>query len=286
MLEWNKKAFQFSMGDSSEEYIRKVAMVFAVVGFFVHIVVWALFETGNITITGEASELVKSPLSTLYTPFSILLVYEVYQLIRTIPDSFSSSVGKQYEIATLLVVRDILKRLSEVENSEGWNISSNLGFLLVECAAFLVLLYTSLTYFRISSSSEKSEQMADNVAIFVEAKRGIANAMLLIFLATAAYSFYTWVDSVQDGGGSVSRVIFFLDFFTFLILADILILLISYWFYTDFGNLARNTGFVLSTVIIRVAISSEGISSMILFTLSGLLGIAILRMFTPNNSKL
>lgn len=286
MLEWNKKAFQLSMGDSSEEYIRKVAMVFAVIGFFVHIVVWALFETGNITITGEASELVKSPLSTLYTPFSILLVYEVYQLIRTIPDSFSSSVGKQYEIATLLVVRDILKRLSEVENSEGWKISSDLGFLLVECAAFLVLLYTSLTYFRISSSSEKSEQMADNVAIFVEAKRGIANAMLLIFLVTAAYSFYTWVDSVQDGGGSVSRVIFFLDFFTFLILADILILLISYWFYTDFGNLARNTGFVLSTVIIRVAISSEGISSMILFTLSGLLGIAILRMFTPNNSKL
>lgn len=286
MLEWNKKTFQLTMGDFSEEYIRKVAMVFAVVGFFVHIVVWALFETGNITITGEASELVKSPLSTLYTPFSILLVYEVYQLIRTIPESFSSSVGKQYEIATLLVVRDILKRLSEVENSEGWNISSNLGFLLVECAAFLVLLYTSLTYFRISSSSEKSEQMADNVAIFVEAKRGIANAMLLIFLATAAYSFYTWVDSVQDGGGSVSRAIFFLDFFTFLILADILILLISYWFYTDFGNLARNTGFVLSTVIIRVAISSEGISSMILFTLSGLLGIAILRMFTPNNSKL
>lgn len=286
MLEWNKKAFQLTMGDFSEEYIRKVAMVFAVVGFFVHIVVWALFETGNITITGEASELVKSPLSTLYTPFSILLVYEVYQLIRTIPDSFSSSVGKQYEIATLLVVRDILKRLSEVENSEGWKISSDLGFLLIECAAFLVLLYTSLTYFRISSSSEKSEQMADNVAIFVEAKRGIANAMLLIFLAMAAYSFYTWVDSVQDGGGSVSRVIFFLDFFTFLILADILILLISYWFYTDFGNLARNTGFVLSTVIIRVAISSEGISSMILFTLSGLLGIAILRMFTPNNSKL
>ena len=286
MFQWNKKAFQLSMGDFSEEYIRKVAMVFAVVGFFVHIVVWALFETGNITITGEASELVKSPLSTLYTPFSILLVYEVYQLIRTIPDSFSSSVGKQYEIATLLVVRDILKRLSEVENSEGWKISSDLGFLLVECAAFIVLLYTSLTYFRISSSSEKSEQMSDNVAIFVEAKRGIANAMLLIFLVTAAYSFYTWVDSIQDGGGSVSRVIFFLDFFTFLILADILILLISYWFYTDFGNLARNTGFVLSTVIIRVAISSEGISSMILFTLSGLLGIAILRMFTPNNSKL
>ena len=133
-----------------------------------------------------------------------------------------------------------------------------------------------------SNSSEKSETMADDIAIFVEAKRGIANAMLIIFLIMATYSLYSWVGSVQEGGGSVSRIIFFLDFFTLLILTDILILLISYWFYTDFGNLARNTGFVLSTVIIRVAISSEGVSSMILFTLSGLLGIAILRMFILN----
>ena len=93
------------------------------------------------------------------------------------------------------------------------------------------------------------------------------------------------MDFIGSGrGGSVSRVIFFLDFFTFLILADILILLVSYWFYTDFGNLARNTGFVLSTVIIRVAISSEGVSAMVLFTLSGLLGIAILRMFAQDSA--
>ena len=284
MLKWNKVVFELCMGDEAEERIRKAAIVFAVVGFFVHIGFWALDSTGRISITGEAAELVSSPLSSLYTPFSILLVYEVYQLIRTIPDSFSSSVGKQYEIATLLVVRDILKRLSEVESSEGWEISSDLGFLLVECAAFLALFYTSLTYFRISDKSTKSGDMSGDIAFFVEAKRLVANFMLIVFLLTAAYSFFTWIASVQDGGGSVSRVIFFLDFFTFLILADILILLVSYWFYTDFGNLARNTGFVLSTVIIRVAISSEGVSAMVLFTLSGLLGIAILRMFAQDSA--
>ena len=284
MLKWNKVVFELCMGDEAEERIRKAAIVFAVVGFFVHIGFWALDSTGRISITGEAAELVSSPLSSLYTPFSILLVYEVYQLIRTIPDSFSSSVGKQYEIATLLVVRDILKRLSEVESSEGWEISSDLGFLLVECAAFLALFYTSLTYFRISDKSTKSTDMSGDIAVFVEAKRLVANFMLVVFLLTAAYSFFTWISSVQDGGGSVSRVIFFLDFFTFLILADILILLVSYWFYTDFGNLARNTGFVLSTVIIRVAISSEGVSAMVLFTLSGLLGIAILRMFAQDSA--
>ena len=285
MLKWNKVVFDMCMGEEAEDRIRKVAIVSAVVGFFLHIGLWALDSTGRISITGEASELVSSPLSSLYTPFSILLVYEVYQLIRTIPDSFSSSVGKQYEIATLLVVRDILKRLSEVEGTEGWEISSDLGFLLVECAAFLALFYTSLTYFRMSDNSTKSGDMSGDIAVFVESKRLVANFMLIVFLLTAAYSFFTWIVSVQDGGGSVSRVIFFLDFFTFLILADILILLVSYWFYTDFGNLARNTGFVLSTVIIRVAISSEGVSAMVLFTLSGLLGLAILRMFSGDSAS-
>ena len=285
MLKWNEVVFDMCMGEEAEDRIRKVAIVSAVVGFFLHIGLWALDSTGRISITGEASELVSSPLSSLYTPFSILLVYEVYQLIRTIPDSFSSSVGKQYEIATLLVVRDILKRLSEVEGTEGWEISSDLGFLLVECAAFLALFYTSLTYFRISDNSTKSGDMSGDIAVFVESKRLVANFMLIVFLLTAAYSFFTWIASVQDGGGSVSRVIFFLDFFTFLILADILILLVSYWFYTDFGNLARNTGFVLSTVIIRVAISSEGVSAMVLFTLSGLLGLAILRMFSGDSAS-
>ena len=273
------------MGESSEEAVRKASILLAILGFFAHVGIWALYSSDRISVTGEASELLSSPLSALYTPFSILLVYEVYQLIRTIPDSFSSSVGKQYEIATLLVVRDILKRLSEVESSDGWEVSSDVGFLLIECTAFLALFYTSLTYYRISVNTVKEEEMRSDVVLFIEAKRGIANTMLLVFLVVAAFSFSTWVGSVQEGGGSVSRAIFFLDFFTFLILADILILLISYWFYTDFRNLARNTGFVLSTVIIRVAISSEGVSSMILFTLSGLLGVAILRMFTPNKPE-
>ena len=101
--------------------------------------------------------------------------------------------------------------------------------------------------------------------------------MLPVFLLIASMSLLGWISSVQQGEGGVNREIFFLDFFTFLILADILILLISYWFYTDFGNLARNTGFILSTVIIRVAISSTGLSSMVLFALSGVIGLAIIR---------
>ena len=274
-----ERGFHAAMGDESDDIVRRGAIAFAIIGFLTHLALWALHSSGRIEILGDSVELVQSPLSALYTPFSILLVYEVYQLIRTIPDSFSSSVGKQYEIATLLVVRDILKRLSEVSNSQGWEINDDVGFLLVECAAFIAL-FISLTYHKISTKSDDDEILSDDVTTFITTKMAVANVMLIVFIAIGGFSLISWIGAVQDGGGSVDRAIFFLDFFTFLILADILILLISYWFYTDFGNLARNTGFVLSTVIIRVAISSEGVSSMILFTLSGVLGIAILRMFS------
>ena len=274
--------FERSMGDEVDDSVRKFAIVAAVVGFFAHLSLWALDNSGRIVVAGDSAELVQSPLSALYTPFSILLTYEVYQLIRTIPESFSSSVGKQYEIATLLVVRDILKRLPEVDGSDGWSVGDDVSFLLVECAAFLALFYTALTYYNMRKHEDVNHQVSDDVSVFIVTKKAIAIFMLVIFVIIALTSVTGWIAAVQEGGGSVDRTIFFLDFFTFLILADILILLISYWFYTDFRNLARNTGFVLSTVIIRVAISAAGVSSMILFTLSGILGIAILRMFVTN----
>ena len=272
-----RTAHEFFLGEKADVIVRRIAIISAIVGFSLHLLFWALIQTEKLKISGESSEMFHSPLSSLYTPFSILLAYEVFQLIRTIPESFSSSVGKQYEIATLLVVRDILKRLSNIESQEGWIIDDDILFLVVECIAFLVLFYTSLVYHRISKDNKNQNFESEKLSSFIFSKEVIASLMLIVFIVITFTSMTGWIESVMDGQGSVNREIFFLDFFTFLILADILILLISYWFYTDFGNLARNTGFVLSTVIIRVAISSPGVSAMLLFGLSGIIGVAIIR---------
>ena len=119
-------SFELFLGDDTDQKIRKIAIISAIFGFFLHLLLWALYQIDEFNPSGEYIEMLSSPLSSLYTPFSILLAYEVYQLIRTIPESFSSSVGKQYEIATLLVVRDILKRLSNVEFQDGWVIDLSL----------------------------------------------------------------------------------------------------------------------------------------------------------------
>lgn len=265
------------LGDDADDKVRAAVLVLSVLAFMAHLLIYALHQMELVTIEGEAKTLVNSPLSSLYTPFSILLTYETYQLIRTLPSSFSNSVGKQYEVVTLLVVRDVFKRLADFSVDDEWAIDGELGLILLECMAFLILFFTALSYRRSSDVSEISRVDDDELDSFVHSKRIISLMLFVAFIVMAAFSFGTWSLAVIDGKGGVDREIFFSDFFTILILADILILLLSYRFTVDFANLARNTGFILSTVILRVAISAPGVSAVILFTLSGILGLAILR---------
>ena len=265
------------LGKEADDKVRAGVLVFSVLAFMTHLLIYFLYQIEVITINGEAKTLVNSPLSSLYTPFSILLTYETYQLIRTLPSSFSNSVGKQYEVVTLLVVRDVFKRLADFSTDDEWVIDGELGLILLECMAFLILFFTALSYRRSSDVSEISRVDDSELDSFVHSKRIISLMLFVAFLVMAAYSFGTWTISVLDGKGGVDREIFFSDFFTILILADILILLLSYRFTVDFANLARNTGFILSTVILRVAIGAPGVSAVVLFTLSGILGLAILR---------
>ncbi len=265
------------LGDDVDDKVRENVLLFSVVAFIAHLLIYFLYQFEFIEISGETKTLVNSPLSSLYTPFSILLTYETYQLIRTLPSSFSNSVGKQYEVVTLLVVRDVFKRLADYNSEDEWAITGELGLILMECVTFLILFYTALSYRKSSDVSDISKVEDDELDSFVHSKRIISLMLFVAFILMAAYSFGTWTLAVIDGKGDVNREIFFSDFFTILILADILILLLSYRFTVDFGNLARNTGFILSTVILRVAIGAPGVSAVILFTLSGILGLAILR---------
>ena len=133
-------------GNSADNFIRNFTLKFAIFGFLLHLVLWLLHITKLFLFPESAIHLLGSPLYALYTPFSILLGYEVYEIIKAIPESFSTAVGKQYEVATLLVVRDVFKRLSEAQFSGSWDLTGDLGLVLLECSAFILLFYTALKY--------------------------------------------------------------------------------------------------------------------------------------------
>ena len=264
------------LGEYFDQKLRKWVLLFAIVGFVVHLILWSLFHFHFIEMDPQRFSLLRSPLSALYTPFSILLAYEVYELIQAIPSSFSVAVGKQFEVVTLLVVRDIFKNLSVMDLSENIQMSSEIGIVITECFTFIFLFYTALRFNQYGSNAKLPSVPSSDIEAFVRGKKGVAVVLFFIYIAVALTSLLGWLWLVSQGQDGVSRELFFFDFFTFLILADIFILLISYKYSHDFIYLARNTGFILSTIILRVAISSKGYPALILFILSGVLGLAIL----------
>ena len=265
-------------GDAADEFLRRLTLLAAMFGFLGHLGIWLAHELALVTLPETATILLSSPLAALYTPFSILLAYEVYQLIQAIPDSFSTAVGKQFEVATLLVVRDVFKRLSGIQFEGEWTLHAELGLVFTECLTFLVLLYTAITYQKEGTGPSADKWEASKLKNFVNGKQVIAMLLLLTFIGSASISLVGWLLSVGVGQVTAGRGIFFSDFFTCLILADIFVLLLSYKYSRDFYGLVRNTGFVLSTVILRVAISAPGLASMALFVISGILGIMVLRL--------
>jgi hypothetical protein len=272
-------------GEKANLYMRNFTLAFAIFGFLLHLILWFLHTSEIFIFPESASHLLGSPLFALYTPFSILLGYEVYEIIKAIPSSFSTAVGKQYEVATLLVVRDVLKRLTGVEFSSDWNITGDLGLVLLECSAFLILFYTALNYQDSGTNLKSGAWSESSLSRFVTGKKIIALMLMATFVVITGLAFVGWLTMTIDGQVSVGRDIFFSDFFTCLILADILILLISYSLAHDFYSLVRNTGFVLSTVLLWVAITAPGASGIILFITSALIGIVILKISQYYNLK-
>jgi len=265
------------LGQKTDAFLKRFAINLAILGFVSHLITCYLYQSDYLNLS-DMNSFFDSYLDALYTPFSIILAYEVYELIRAIPESFSNSIGKQFEVITLLVVRDIFKNLAEIEGSDTNFIDADVAFIAMEAIAFIVLFSTAL-YFKKMTAGNNAELGQDEVVKkFVMQKKNLACSLALVYILVAIYSFSSWSFGVIDGENNLSRTVFFLDFFTWLIVSDIIILLTSYKHITDFLQLARNTGFVLSTVIIRVGIGTPGYTGAALFILSAFLATFVLRL--------
>ena len=273
----SKRCYDALMGPRTDAAFKRIALWTALFGFALHLLMWALVQGDLVVAPAGIESLLGSPLLALYTPFSILLVYEVYQLIQAIPQSFSAAMTKQFEVIALIVVRDALAYLAETDALEasietGWYL-----LLLAKCLTFLVLLLVTLGFTRYEQRYPEGAKPTGPVANYVRIKRIIAILLFFCFVVMATSALTGWLAEVADGNpAELSAGIFFAGFFTLLIIADIAILLMSYRFTSEFGSLARNTGFVLATILIRLAIDAPGYGAPLLFLLSGVVGFGVL----------
>ena len=278
----SQRIHEFFLGQNTDAFLRRVAINFAILGFLLYLLFCVLYDLSFIE-SSDLDSFIDSYLDALYTPFSIILAYEVYELIRAIPESFSNSIGKQFEVVTLLVVRDIFKNLADIGDADNVSIDADVAFIAMEAVAFVILFGTALYFRHQTSVAKKPSQQDESVRAFVQQKKHLACGLAVVYIFVALYSFTTWLTGVVDGDTGLSRTVFFSDFFTWLIVSDIVILLASYRHITDFPQLARNTGFILSTVIIRVGIGIPGYTGAALFILSAALAACVLRLSLHDN---
>ena len=128
----------------SEKIIKKFEkyiLYLASLGFVIHLSIILLNNYNLIELSVVGTNLFSNPISALYTPFSFILVYEAFLLIYYIPRSFTTAVGKQYQIMSLIVIRKIFKDIPLVDLNANWIENSNNQQLVFDLVGVLIIFF-------------------------------------------------------------------------------------------------------------------------------------------------
>jgi len=103
-----------------------------------------------------------------------------------------------------------------------------------------------------------------------------------VLIGLAIYSFFSWAQEtffmVNAAAVTVIDVnkVFFEDFFGILVMVDVFLLLLSLVHTDSFSKVVRNSGFVISTILIKISFGAEGLVSVALILAAVSFGVAIL----------
>ena len=280
-----EKLYQKLLSEKTKDKSEKVILWIALVSFIIHLLIIGLIHFNIIGIQ-EPSNLLKNPIAAIYTPFSFILVYEVYLLIYYLPKSTSTYISKQYEIIALIIIRRLFKDLSDLSLSFNWfNINTDLQFtydLLASVLLFYLIYLFHVQRTKVYRVRENSKNYAAKISKFINAKKWIATALVPVLLIIAIYSFLSWSIGVlyplQTDAISFKNInnIFFEQFFNILIIADVILLLFSFFHTDEFHKVIRNSGFIISTILIRISFSVSGLINTVLIVSAILFGLLML----------
>jgi hypothetical protein len=182
--------------------------------------------------------------------FTVVLILEVISLVFTLPCSFSRSVGKQFEILSLILLRNAFKELSEFPEPLTFSGHEQAVLHIISDGFGALIVFTLLGfYYRVQVKASDEAMQPTDLYAFVAAKKGIALLLLAVFC-------YMGIGSLSATINGIEHADFLHQFYTVLILTDILVVLISQVFQPSFYSVFRNSGFALSTLIIRIALAA------------------------------
>ena len=183
------------------------------------------------------------------TAFTLLLLLEVVSLIFSLSHSFSDSLGKQFEIFSLILLRETFHGFKEFGEPIAWeNVRAGLLPMASDAAGALLVFVLLGAFYRAQRhrpiTSDSAEQRD-----FVATKKVIGLLLFAAFLVIGGVDAYRY----REG---LSTFSVFAGFYTVLIFSDVLIVLVSLRFSTTYAVFFRNSGFTVATVFIRLALAA------------------------------
>lgn len=173
-------------------------------------------------------------------------------------------MGKQLEIVSLIEIRSVFRDLSALQEGGATQATMPWEDAFFPHIVGAVLLGAALVgFYRILPRRQARLEEVD-LARFIRFKRHLAALLCVVLAALAAWSFGHWLTDlvVYAGGGNAHPIdpnsIFYGDFFTALIFVDVVLLVTSLRYLSDYGLILRNSGFVVATIILRLSFSMEG----------------------------
>lgn len=257
------KLYSVLFSPENRAKLERLTVILAIAGFFTHLVLIGAAQIWTLELFG--GQLLQNPINAIYTPFSFILIFEIYLLIFYLPRSFSTSLLKQFEVISLIMVRRVFGDITKINFAEIE--ISDPGFikLVIDLGAVLVMALAILLFIKAKNKLKAYGQpdMDAGEQKFNNLKRQVS-AILLVILGGISLLHLLDFAAVQSTGEHLVASfnndldsIFYKDFFTTLILADVLILLLSYALSQDYFKLIRNTGFVITTILLRLSFGAS-----------------------------
>ena len=267
----------------SENVIRRVEkyiLYLASVGFVIHLSLIFLNNYNLVDLSIINSNLLSNPISALYTPFSFILVYEAFLLIYYIPRSFTTAVGKQYEIISLIVIRKIFGDIPLIDLNENWIENSDNLQLIYDLLGILIIFFL-IYLFRKTKDNLPVKSVSEKLDRFIASKKLVSVILLPILVVICLISLFSWYNGVfiTNSFDENLNYLFFNEFFTLLILVDVFILLLSFQYTDRYSQLIRNTGFIISTILLRLSFAVSGLTSILLIISGIVFGLLILLIY-------
>ena len=273
--------FNLFFNDQLKKRLESWVIIIASVGFVVHLGLILLVNTNDIVGLAGFEDYLANPISAVYTPFSFILIYEVYLLIYYLPRSFAISIGKQFEIISLILIRRVFKDISKI------NVQCEVLFQIENLALLydilgILVLFTLIFVYRYFLIKRKVHKTSVSLTKFRGYKKLLCLLLVPIFIGLASVSFVKWSIDIYhiliSGQQKLMdfNTVFYHEFFDILIIVDVLILVASLKFTDRYSLIIRNTGFVITTVLLRVSFNYTGLENVVLMIGAVLFGVSIL----------